>query len=104
MTEQYVLQQLVYLRTRNLYMAGPSYWTGVKSEVDFVVQINNEVIPIEVKSAWNLRAKSLRVYLDKYHPAHAIRTSLTEFRTGEDITEIPLYAILHLAITLPFRT
>lgn len=97
LTEQYVLQQLIYLRDNNPFMSGPAYWTGAMSEVDFIMQIGDKIIPIEVKASWNLKSKSLHAYVNKYHPERAIRASLGGYRSYEGFTELPLYAILHLA-------
>ena len=82
--EQYVLQQLT---GHVLY-----YWTsGAQSEVDFVVQINGKVIPIEVKSGENVKAKSLRVYRDKYKPKLAVRFSMKPMEHNVGLFNIPLY-------------
>jgi predicted AAA+ superfamily ATPase len=91
LTEQYVLQEL-----KALDDAAPIfYWTNEKStsEIDFVLQQWDEVIPMEVKSSVNLKAKSLTAYRDKFKPKTAIRTSLTDFTRRADLFEIPLYMI-----------
>ena len=62
-----------------------------KSEVDFVIQKDNLIIPIEVKSAENVKSRSLRVYFDKYHPKVCIRTSLSGYQKQEWLQNIPLY-------------
>lgn len=87
LSEQFVLQQLV----SQSYEA--FYWSpeNAQSEVDFVIQKDNMVIPIEVKSAENVRSRSLRVYYDKYKPEVCIRTSLAGFQTQEWMKNIPLY-------------
>ena len=90
LTEQYVLQQLV---------AGgkvkPFYWSaeGSTGEIDFVFQWGGEVVPLEVKAAENLQAKSLKNYCAKYKPRQAVRTSLSDYRREEWLLNIPLYAI-----------
>jgi predicted AAA+ superfamily ATPase len=82
--EQFVLQQLA---GHTLY-----YWTSrSESEVDFVGQFGDRVIPIEVKSGTNVKAKSLRVYREKYQPALAIRFSLLELAFNDSLLNIPLY-------------
>jgi uncharacterized protein len=88
LTEQYVCQQLTI--TEKLY-----YWTAenANAEVDFVVQSQNQIIPIEVKAEENLKAKSLKVFVDKYLPQTAIRTSMNQYRTQDWLTNIPLYGI-----------
>jgi predicted AAA+ superfamily ATPase len=90
LTEQYVLQQLVALKVGSIH-----YWSpdNARSEIDFLVQIAGNVIPIEVKASENLRAKSLQVYYQKYKPTTAIRTSMSDFRKEEWMTNLPLYAI-----------
>lgn len=74
MTENYVNVQLV----RNGYTT--YYWESPRgAEIDFVIQREGKLIPIEVKSADNVRAKSLKVYMDTYHPAYAIKLSTKNF-------------------------
>ena len=93
MSEQYVLQQLKTMNHLPIY-----YWTAenATAEVDFVIQYENKVIPIEVKASENLKAKSLRVYHDKYNPAISIRSSLSDYREESWLTNLPLYAIICL--------
>ena len=90
LTEQYVLQQLIS-------EAGivPYYYSAQNSrgEIDFLVQGRTSVIPIEVKAEENLRAKSLRAFCDKYNPDYAVRTSMSDYREQEWMTNIPLYNI-----------
>lgn len=63
------------------------------SEVDFIVQHQGEVIPIEVKAGENTRSKSFRLFCDKYQPKQAYRFSLLDFKTESWMENIPLYAI-----------
>jgi Holliday junction resolvase-like predicted endonuclease len=58
------------------------YWSpeAGKSEVDFVIQKDMRIVPIEVKSGENLRSRSLRVYFDKYQPQECIRTPLAGYQ------------------------
>ena len=90
LTEQYVMQQLRLDSERYI-----GYWTNERSvsEVDFVVQERGEVIPIEVKSGESLRARSFKLFCEKYRPTKAIRTSLSDYREEPWMTNIPLYAI-----------
>lgn len=84
--EQYVLQQISHYN--------PYYWTsGAQSEVDFVIQYNSHIIPIEVKSGTNVKAKSLRVYRDRYSPPLAARFSMKPLKTDNNLLNIPLYYI-----------
>ena len=93
LTEQYVLQQLISMEDLAVY-----YWSaeGSSAEIDFLVQLNGLVIPIEVKASENLQAKSLRMFCKKYSPTTAIRTSLSDFRKEDWLTNLPLYAIIEL--------
>lgn len=93
LTEQYVLQQLLCNENIKIHYWTPT--TGV-AEVDFVVQLYDKVIPIEVKAEENLKAKSLKSYNDKYKPELSIRTSMSDFRAEKNLTNLPLYAISEL--------
>jgi uncharacterized protein len=88
LTEQFVCQQLKI--KKELY-----YWTALNAtaEVDFVLQSQNEIIPIEVKAEENLKSKSLKVYVEKYEHKTAIRTSMSKYRQEDWLTNIPLYGI-----------
>ena len=90
LTEQYVLQQLIASRE-----VTPYYWSAEKSsaEIDFIFQSDMNIVPLEVKAAENLQAKSLKSYCQKYHPKYAIRTSMSDYREEEWLTNVPLYAI-----------
>ena len=90
LTEQYVMQQLRLDSERYI-----GYWTNDRStsEVDFVIQEEGEVIPIEVKSGENLKAKSFRLFCEKYKPSKAFRTSLSDFKEESWMANVPLYAI-----------
>ncbi len=90
LTEQYVLQQLKSMDEIATY-----YWTpdeGI-AEIDFLIQISGYLIPVEVKAAENLKAKSLRSFRDKYHPKISIRTSMSDYRKELTMTNIPLYSV-----------
>ncbi|MCL2654002.1 MAG: ATP-binding protein [Propionibacteriaceae bacterium] len=91
LTEQYVAQTLT-----SLPIPPPRYWSadGATAEVDFVIQSTNAIVPIEVKAATNLQAKSLRIYRGKFGPAVSIRTSLAPYeqQTG-GLINLPLYAL-----------
>jgi uncharacterized protein len=90
LTENYVFQQLLLKEENDIY-----YWTNENStsEVDFIIQNDHEVIPIEVKSGINLKSVSFKFFCSKYNPKKAIRTSLADFKEEEWMTNIPLYAI-----------
>ena len=90
LTEQYVLQQMI----AELGVK-PYYYTTTNStgKIDFMLQAPGSVIPVEVKAEENLRAKSLWAFCEKYHPKHAVRTSMSDFREQDWMTNIPLYNI-----------
>ena len=87
MTENYVHNQLKI----NGYTT--YYWESERgAEVDFIIQREGNLIPIEVKSADNTRAKSLRIFMDKYQPAYAIKLSTKNFAQEGNKLIITLYA------------
>jgi hypothetical protein len=90
LTEQYVLQQLIASKEIT-----PFYWSAERSdgEIDFVFQLGKAVIPLEVKASENLQAKSLKSYVSRYKPNYALRTSLSDYRKEDWLTNLPLYAI-----------
>ncbi len=90
LTEQYVLQQL--LCCDDIIVRYWSAESGV-AEVDFVVQLEGRVIPLEVKAEENLKAKSLKSYISKYSPPKALRISMSSFRIEKNLTNLPLYAM-----------
>ena len=94
LTEQYVCQQLENLDDLAIY-----YYTNDKGscEVDFVVDTGEQIIPIEVKAEVNLRAKSLRVYHEKYNPKISVRTSMADYKKDDWLINLPLYAIDNIA-------
>ena len=91
LTEQYVLQELTSIE--NLETA---YWANDDTnvaEVNFLIQYKGQIIPIEVKSKINLKAKSLKSYIEKFKPNISIRTSLADYKKTDDLLDIPLYMI-----------
>lgn len=87
MAENYVDLQL----TINGYR--PYYWESERgAEVDFIIQREGNLIPIEVKSADNTKAKSLKIYMDAYKPEYAIKLSAKNFAFEDNKKTIPLYA------------
>ena len=97
LTEQYVAQELASRRMDLCY-----YSTDNSSgEIDFVVQLQQYCVPVEVKAEENLHAKSLRAFCSKYGPESAIRTSLSDYREQDWMVNVPLYGIGdHLARAL----
>lgn len=72
----------------------PYYWESQgRAEVDFVVQMSEGVIPIEVKSAGNVRSRSLSEYVKRYSPPFSYRISEKNFGNENNIRSIPFYAL-----------
>lgn len=70
------------------------YWESQgKAEVDFLIQKEGEVIPVEAKSADNVRSRSLALYISRYRPPYAIRISEKNFGNENNIRSIPFYAM-----------
>lgn len=89
-TENYVLQQLKSLPRTFVY-----YYSNDNStlEIDFVVQHEAHVIPIEVKAEENLRAKSLRQFVTDNPDLHGVRFSMSDYREQDWLTNVPLWAV-----------
>ncbi len=102
-TEAYVMQQLV--------AAGltPYYWSNdsTPAKIDFVVQDDRGVFPIEVKAEENVRAKSMAAYISSHPEAqlHGLRFSMKGYEQQSWMTNVPLYAIsrLYPSSTVPWR-
>ena len=93
LTEQYVAQQL-----RSESGLTPFYWSAERAtaEVDFLFQQGMELYPLEVKAEENLKAKSLKVYFDKFQPRLAIRSSMSDYRREDWLLNLPLYGLSRL--------
>ncbi len=88
MTENYVCTQLIEKGYKRYY------WESERgAEIDFVIQLGGDIIPIEVKSADNVRAKSLGVYIKTNKPKYAIKLSSKNFGLENNIKTVPLYAV-----------
>jgi predicted AAA+ superfamily ATPase len=90
LAEQFVFQQLRLNEDISIHYFP---FENNKYEVDFVIQDEDEIIPIEVKAGENLRAKSFKLFCEKYQPKTAIRTSLSNYRNETWMTNVPLYLI-----------
>lgn len=87
MSENYVNEQLII----NGYKT--YYWESDRgAEIDFIIKRDEKIIPIEVKAADNTMAKSLKVYMDTYKPAYAIKLSTKNFGFEDNKKIVPLYA------------
>jgi predicted AAA+ superfamily ATPase len=88
MTESYVAQ---CFKAKCYRLA---YWQSEgKAEVDFVLQLDGKVVPVEVKKGRRNRSKSLNVFMEKYQSEYAIRISKKNFGFENAIKSVPLYAV-----------
>lgn len=87
MAENYVNAQLIMNGYRTYYWESPR-----GAEIDFIIQRDGQLIPIEVKSADNTKAKSLKVYMETFKPAYAIKLSAKNFGFEDGKKTVPLYA------------
>lgn len=89
-TEQYVLQQLKSVKGMVIY-----YWSSDSSrgELDFLLQKDIRIIPVEVKAEENLQSKSLRSFVEKNTGLHGVRFSMSDYREQEWMTNYPLYSV-----------
>ncbi len=94
LTEQYVLQQLKTISSIETY-----YWTNNRgsAEIDFLIDKGSEVIPIEVKAEANLKAKSLKIYYEKFSPRTSVRTAMIDYRRDDWLLNLPLWAVSHIS-------
>ena len=88
MTENYVS---IALKTNGYDL---NYWESDNTaEVDFLIQKDSHVIPVECKAGNYVKAKSMMVYMEKYNPAYAIRISTRNFGLVKGIKSVPLYSV-----------
>lgn len=90
LTEQFVLTELKTNAHVPIF-----YWSADKgiAEVDYIIQLGKNNIPIEVKSSENLQAKSLKSFVQKYDTEINVRTSMANYRKEDWLINIPLYMI-----------
>ena len=94
-TEQYVLQQLLASGITHIY-----YYSSDTSrmEMDFLLQRDGALLPIEVKAGTSIKANSLHNFLMEHTDISAIRYSMLPYRKQENITNIPLYGVFLQAL------
>ncbi len=90
LSENYVLESLV-----NQLEVTPRYWSqnNPPYEVDFIIQMENEIIPVEVKADANTEARSLKKYKEKFGGLKKLRVrfSLNNLKLDDDLLNIPLF-------------
>ena len=90
MTEQYVLQQM------KSHGVSPIYYHKTddsRLELDFVIQYNAKLLPVEVKAEGNVRANSLTALLVKNPDLKAVRFSMLPYKEQGQLECLPLYAV-----------
>jgi len=88
LTEHYVANEL---RVKGY---GIYYWeSNGMAELDFIIQKEMDIIPIEVKSSIHTKSRSLDLYIKNYNPKYAIRISEKNFGFENNIKSVPLYAV-----------
>lgn len=90
MTEQYILQQMKSHNIDNVYYHSTD---ESRLEIDFLMQRDGQLLPIEVKAEENVRSNSLTALLKKNPTLHAVRYSMKSYIEQEQMTNIPLYAV-----------
>lgn len=99
LAEQFVGQELLAYASpyhkESLY-----YWArdkrGSSAEIDYLIQSDTQIIPIEVKSGSTGRMKSMKLYREAYKPKQAIKISQAPYNDQQNILELPLYAMEYL--------
>lgn len=89
-TELYVLQQMVTVRDLDIYYYSTD---DSRTEIDFIVQHEGKVTPVEVKAEENLRAKSLRQVVSNDPSLHGLRFSMSDYRQEDWLDNVPLYGV-----------
>ncbi len=90
-TENYILNMLSASLGKN-----PNYFTFDRHEIDFVIQYQNKVIPIEVKSSKSTNNASLTKYNEKYNNDLSIRFSMNNLNKDDKIINIPLFMVEYM--------
>ena len=87
-TENYVMTQLVATKDTSVFY----YSNDSKLEIDFLIQHDCDIVPIEAKAEENLRSKSLSTFVERHPEFHGIRFSMSDYRKQDWLTNVPLYA------------
>lgn len=87
-TENYLMSQLVATRDTSVFY----YSSDAKLEIDFLIQQDTKIVPIEAKAEENLRAKSLSVFVASHPGLRGVRFSMSDYRDQDWLVNVPLYA------------
>lgn len=89
LTENFIAQELMSTKQKELY-----YWASAgTAEIDFLIENDHEIFPLEVKAGASQKKKSLLIYGNKYAPSKLSRATLMNFKHDGDIYNYPLYLI-----------
>ncbi|MCF7945158.1 MAG: DUF4143 domain-containing protein, partial [Spirochaetia bacterium] len=92
LAENFTAQELIAYGQKELYS-----WAGRTSEIEFLLQKEDQVIPLEVKSGKRIsRTKSLDVFTQKYKPPASYTASMLAYKQNGTRTNIPLYSLVTL--------
>jgi len=92
LSENFALTELI-----SMGLNEPRYWTsGAQAEVDFLIQAEGNVFPLEIKASVNPKSRSMSVFRDKYKPLLTLRSSLLNLKRDNKMLNIPLYLLFHL--------
>jgi predicted AAA+ superfamily ATPase len=98
LAEQFVAQEFAANYTHlPLY-----YWSNETNtaEIEFIIQLNDLIIPLEVKSGKNVKSRSLKTYREKFNPPISLRAALVNYSRNKGLRDIPLYAISEIGALL----
>lgn len=82
------MSQLIATRDTSVFY----YSNDAKLEIDFLIQHDCDIVPIEAKAEENLRSKSLSTFVQQHPKLHGIRFSMSDYREQSWMTNVPLYA------------
>ena len=99
LAENYIAE-ILYAKNREIF-----YWqiNSGMYEVDFLINVDGDIIPIEVKASDNTTSRSLNYYVNRYKPKYSIRLSTKNFGFSNNIKAIPLYAAYLISLSIRDR-
>lgn len=98
--ENFILSGLI-----NKFEVFPPYWhSDGTTEVEFLLQHRNQIVPIEVKSDENIKSKSLSDYRQKFNPAVSVRLSLRNIQKDNNLIDLSLLKVDYLDKFLTLNT
>lgn len=97
LTEQYVLQQIASIPGWNIH-----YYANERSacEISCLMDNGRIIVPVDIMTKVNLKAKRLQTYMDKFHPVKSVQISMMDYDMGDQILFLPLYAVEKIIVEL----